>query len=293
MQGAAYYKNIATFDKGEFTGATNPEDDLAVMGRILPLVPQRFGNDTATATPLVGTLDAATGLYTAQVAGVVTDANGDWFSFISLEGSATLSVAVVTPWGDFQRANLDAQLTIINSAGAVVQTLNPASLDVPATVVGLPAMNRYYVAVQGVGSGDPATTGYSSYGSKGQYELTVVYTPPPQMQVASISMSRNWKDLTTKTAYKCTANVYVRDMLGMPLAGVKVTGVWTLTTGGVTTVTDMSDLTTAATGVAATFATVRSGAPGSCSFTMRTAAMPAYWYNAAIGVKSRTLSWSI
>jgi hypothetical protein len=188
---------------------------------------------------------------------------------------------------------LDAQLTIINSAGAVVQTLNPASLDVPATVVGLPAMNRYYVAVQGVGSGDPATTGYSSYGSKGQYELTVVYTPPPQMQVASISMSRNWYDLT-KTAYKCTANVYVRDMLGMPLAGVKVTGVWNLTTGGVTTVTDTSKLTTAAiTGVAATFATVRSGGPGSCSFTMRTAAMPAYWYNAAIGVKSRNLSWSI
>lgn len=107
-------------------------------------------------------------------------------------------------------------------------------------------------------------------------------------------MSRNWEDLTTKTAYKCTANVYVRDMLGMPLAGVKVTGVWTLTTGNVTTVTDMSDLTTAAiTGVAATFATVRSGAPGSCSFAMRTAAMPAYWYNAAIGVKSKTLSWSI
>jgi hypothetical protein len=255
-------------------------------------VPQRFGNDTATATPLVGTLDAATGLYTAQAAGIVTDANGDWFSFISLEGTATLSVAVVSPWGSFQRANLDVQLAILNSAGAIVTMLNPPSLNLPATVVGLPAMDRYYVAVQGVGSGDPATTGYSSYGSKGQYELTVVYTPPPQMQVASIAMSRNWYDFT-KTAYKCTANVYVRDMLSMPLAGVKVTGVWTLTTGGVTTTTDTSELTTAATGVAATFATVRSGAPGSCSFTMRTATLPGYWYNATIGVKSRTLSWSM
>jgi hypothetical protein len=68
-QGSSYYKPISTFDKGEFAGATNKQDDLATIGLTLPLRPQQFGNDAATATPLSAIVDPTTGLATAKAAG--------------------------------------------------------------------------------------------------------------------------------------------------------------------------------------------------------------------------------
>jgi len=41
--------------------------------------------------------------------------------------------------------------------------------------VTLPAAGRYFITLNPVGSGDPVTTGYSTYGSRGQYELLVTY----------------------------------------------------------------------------------------------------------------------
>ncbi|MBP7665961.1 MAG: Ig-like domain-containing protein, partial [Burkholderiaceae bacterium] len=54
----------------------------------------------------------------------------------------------------------------------------------------LPANGTYTLSVQGTGKGDPLTTGYSSYGSLGQYAVAVtVYTPGSLPPAAVISAS--------------------------------------------------------------------------------------------------------
>jgi hypothetical protein len=168
---------VTTFDRAEFPNAGNKQDDFAVIGFFLPRLPQQYGSDIATATPLNGTLDPATGLATAQAMGIVASAAGDWFSFAAAAGTATVSAAVLAPFGAANRANLDVQLTVFNAAGAALTTINPpgataATLGVPATAVTLPAAKTYYIAITGA-----AGEGYSEYASRGQFELSVVYTP--------------------------------------------------------------------------------------------------------------------
>lgn len=174
---------MTQFNKGEYAGSNNVQDDLAVIGGFLPLLATSAGSSQATAAPLAATVDAATGAATANVQGVVASAAGAWYSFQAAAGTVTLSAAVVAPWsGASNRANLDIQLVVYDADGTALATLNPAgadaaSLGVPATPVTLPASGTYIVAVTGAGAGDVASSGYSSYGSRGQFELTAVYAP--------------------------------------------------------------------------------------------------------------------
>jgi len=66
--------------------------------------------------------------------------------------------------------NLDAQLELLDSAGSVIASANPASATTTSDVasgmgaslaVSLPGPGTYYLAVDGVGALDPASSGYS------------------------------------------------------------------------------------------------------------------------------------
>jgi len=54
--------------------------------------------------------------------------------------------------------------------------------------VSLPAAGTYYVTLRPVGAGNPPTDGYSTYGSRGQFELRVAY-PVPRASSPSPSVS--------------------------------------------------------------------------------------------------------
>lgn len=181
-QGNAYYKSVSQFDLGEYTGSNNKQDDIAVMSSYLPLIPQENGVSMSTATPLTAAADPTTGLATAKASGVVTNSSGDWFTFTAAAGTATLSAAVTAPMaGTINRANLDILLTVYDAAGTAIAAINPPGADpvnglgVPPTAVTLPAAGAYYVAVTGAGG-----SGYSNYGSRGQFELTVAFPAPAQ-----------------------------------------------------------------------------------------------------------------
>ena len=70
-------------------------------------------------------------------------------------------------------------MRVLNAAGTVVAIatgLGIPSLDVPLRTTGV-----HYVSVAPAGSGSPATDGFSTYGSRGQYMLQVtvpIGTPP-------------------------------------------------------------------------------------------------------------------
>jgi PKD repeat protein len=185
IMGVGYSQALVQWSKGECTGANNAQDDYTVMqGNGLPLRTDDHGNTAAAATALSATV--ANGVNSAAAQGVIerpTDI--DVFAFTAGAGSATLTLtpAVRSP-------NLDALATLRDSAGAALATVNPVDALNASVTLTLPAAGTYYVFVQGTGKGDPKTTGYSSYGSVGQYALSATYpSAGSQAPVARITTS--------------------------------------------------------------------------------------------------------
>ncbi|MFC0624963.1 pre-peptidase C-terminal domain-containing protein [Kribbella deserti] len=170
IMGVGYYRGISQWSKGEYSGASNPEDDFAVAGSHgLPLRADDHGNGTSTATVLtIGT----------PIAGVSATADDvDVFRVeIGAAGNYTANATAAAIGG-----NLDIKLDLLNSAGTVVGTNNPAAGQTDAgTPTGLNAAitqnlqpGTYYLRVAGTGYGDPLSTGYTTYGSRGGFTLTV------------------------------------------------------------------------------------------------------------------------
>jgi len=107
------------------------------------------------------------------------------FAFSAAAGPAsfTLSPAARSP-------NLDALISLRNSAGVLLGQANPLDALNASLSLTLPVAGSYYLSVQGTGKGDPLVTGYSNYGSVGQYALSASYpSAGSQAPIAAISAS--------------------------------------------------------------------------------------------------------
>lgn len=185
IMGVGYYQSLVQWSKGEYAGANNVQDDYVVMQSSgLPLRADDHGNTAGTATVLAGS--SSNGTTTAAAQGVIerpTDV--DVFAFTAAAGNASITLKPAT-----RSANLDALITLRDSAGTVLATANPVDALNAGISVALPAAGTYYLAVQGTGKGDPLTTGYTSYGSIGQYALSASYaTAGSQAPTAAITAS--------------------------------------------------------------------------------------------------------
>ncbi len=164
IMGVGYYQQLVQWSKGEYAGANNTQDDYVVMQNTgLPIRADDHGNSIAAATPLAAS--TASGVTTVSGSGVIERPSDlDVFSFSAGAGSVTINVSPA-PRGP----KLDILATLRSSAGAVLATSNPVD-SLPATLTAtLPAAGTYYVIVDGTGKGDPLGTGYTDYGSVGQY----------------------------------------------------------------------------------------------------------------------------
>jgi PKD repeat protein len=183
IMGVGYYQPLVQWSKGEYATADNVQDDYAVMASNgLPLRADDHGNTVATATPLSGT--SAGGITTLAAEGVIErPSDVDVFSFTSGAGALSFNVspAVRSP-------NLDLLVELRNGAGTLLASANPVDA-LPATLsITVPLAGTYYLTVQGVGQGDPLTTGYSDYGSLGQYAVAgSVPSTTSQAPIASMS----------------------------------------------------------------------------------------------------------
>lgn len=74
------------------------------------------------------------------------------------------------------KANLDLSIELIDATGSIIAASNPGNL-ITAALSTTRAAGTYYLAVDGVGSGNPLTTGYSDYGSLGWYTLVGSFIP--------------------------------------------------------------------------------------------------------------------
>ncbi len=172
IMGAAYGRSVTQWSKGEYLDydGTNPNsgksaDDLAVITTWngFGYRPDDHGTGSAS-TPLTpGSGGRLTG---SGVIGRTTDVDG--FSFHSNGARVQLSVQPVP------EHDLDVALTLRTRAGAVVATTSPAT-TLGATLDAVLPAGDYELDVDGVGVGTPLAsppTGYTEYGSLGQYTLS-------------------------------------------------------------------------------------------------------------------------
>ncbi len=177
IMGVGYYKSITQFSKGDYASPTNTQDDFAVIATYAPLAGDDHGNTLATATLLSGPTVANGGT-------VERSTDADIFRFDTGAGPISLNIVSPSPSPD-----LHIKAELLNSAGHVLLTNDISSISAVFT----PTLDAgtYYLRISGVGEGDPKTTGYSSYGSVGNYLITgtIVYTPAKQAPKAIATAS--------------------------------------------------------------------------------------------------------
>jgi PKD repeat protein len=161
IMGNSYYRPITQWCKGEYVNANNTQDQLAVMQNYgAPLIANTHGNSLATATPVSG--------LTFTIGGtIMTRTDVDIFRFNTGAGAISFNVVDLTP-----EPNMNMNVQLLNASGAVVQTGIPSVTSV--TVASVVPAGTYYLKINGTGSGDPATNGYSNYASLGDYVATGV-----------------------------------------------------------------------------------------------------------------------
>jgi PKD repeat protein len=167
IMGVGYYQQLVQWSKGEYAGANNKQDDYVVMQATgLPIRSDDHGNTTAAATPLASsTVNGVTALAGSGL--IERPSDVDAFSFVAGAGAVTINVSPA-PRGP----KLDIVATLRDGAGNVLATSNPID-SLPATLTAtLSVPGTYFVTVDGIGKGDPLGTGYTDYGSVGQYTIS-------------------------------------------------------------------------------------------------------------------------
>ncbi len=190
IMGVGYYQPLVQWSKGEYPSANNTEDDLTIMsGYGFTVRPDDHGNSADSATPLVVANS------TSVSGGGIIEGTGDrdYFSFLTGAGTISLSVA-----GAARSANLDIRAELYDGSGSqVVSDSPPASLN--ASITRYVAAGTYTLVVEGVGNGDLAT-GYSDYGSLGEYSISGTIVNPgvlqPPVAVASATPTSGAAQLT-------------------------------------------------------------------------------------------------
>jgi hypothetical protein len=153
---------LTQWSSGDYGDATRPDqDDLAIIttrpGNGFGYRPDDHGNEIGTATEYVG----------ADITGVIERSDDmDLIRFFT----ASQIVATIAPAS--VGANLNILAEILDSSGSVIVTSDPqdslgANFELTVTA------GTYFLRVQGTGQGNPATDGYSRYGSLGQYSVSL------------------------------------------------------------------------------------------------------------------------
>ncbi len=165
IMGAPFGIGIVQWSNGDYTGASNQEDDLALIAagkNGIGYITDDYGNTGATATnfgrnSLGGVVQS--GLIT-------TNTDIDYFSFTTTGGNIQLSLKSPST-----SPNLNAQMTLYNSAGTELVTNNSAPSLASTLTQFIPA-GAYTVKVEGAAEGTFDAGGYSKYGSVGPYSIS-------------------------------------------------------------------------------------------------------------------------
>jgi hypothetical protein len=163
---------VAHWSKGEYTGATNNEDDLAIIASNLGYLPDDYGDTTATASEL----KLENGTYAADGT-IGAPGDVDVFSFTSDYPALRIVVRPRVVNGTSTGGRSDIQYELLDKTGKVLKTVNILCYNYAEDLfIDIKPGEKYYLRVTGVGYGDPMNatpTGYTAYGSRGNYRVTI------------------------------------------------------------------------------------------------------------------------
>ncbi|RLA43541.1 MAG: hypothetical protein DRR06_11860 [Gammaproteobacteria bacterium] len=180
IMGVGYYNNVTQWSSGEYSGATQPQDDIAIITNRLSLRDDDHSDSSASATELILTGGTAIEVSNPEAdadnifpenKGLIEDRNDvDTFTFVS--GGGTIDITATPAWDAYYRtsrrgANLDIELALLDDTG-VIAVSDPAD-DTFAQISFNSSAGRYYLQVTGVGNN---ISPYSDYGSLGQYFIS-------------------------------------------------------------------------------------------------------------------------
>ena len=165
IMGAPFTASVVQWSKGQYLNANNTEDDVVTISGSF------FGlgytvDDYASSTALAQNIPQLT-KGTISAAGVIeTSADLDLFRLDCGNGTLSVSIAGASP-----EPNLDAKLSLLNSAGTVVATSDPTG-TLAASLSSAVSQGIYYLRVAPSSEPNGSTVGYTTYGSIGAYTLS-------------------------------------------------------------------------------------------------------------------------
>ena len=168
--GASYYVPLVQWSMGEYANPSNTENDLNIITTQngFTFRPDDHSNFLSKATALSGTVSGEN--FNVNASGVIEfRTDSDWFKFRANAGTVNISAQ-----GGPANTMLDIELSLYDANGNLITTVNPSN-DVIATLNRSIGAGVYYLKIRGAALGDPLTTGYTDYGSLGQYTFTGTY----------------------------------------------------------------------------------------------------------------------
>lgn len=174
IMGAGYNANFTQWSKGEYSNATNLEDDLAILSNATNGFGYRTDDkgDTLPTAPTLA-LQAGSSTLVADAGIIEKNTDLDLMRFTAGTGTVNLQIrpAAVSP-------NLYLKAELLDNAGTVLLSRTATKSATTLTLSQSVAAGIYYLRVDGVampvaaGSSPPYAYDVSGYGSLGEYAVS-------------------------------------------------------------------------------------------------------------------------
>ena len=187
IMGSALSKALVQWSKGEYANANNPQDDIAIIAggaNGFGFIADEAGNTRASAAQ-PGFVDGLNSL-----SGVISSSSDVDYYHLSITSSKQVIIGALP--AEYS-PNLDIGMQLEDASGNVLAFANP-DLELGASINLSVPPGTYFLMVSGTGRGSTLGDGYSSYGSVGEYRLTVELKP-------------EWLDLSFGSGGKVTTTV--------------------------------------------------------------------------------------
>jgi len=187
IMGTGNLRNVSQWSKGEYSNSSEPQDDLAIISIKAPYRADDHGDTQAASTVWISSP-------INQAGRVETTGNADYFRFSTAAGSVSFSAnpyrCDTSTWG----GNLDILLELYDSNQTLVASDNPATLAT-ASISTTVAAGTYYLVLKPAAAGNPLAStpsGYTTYGSLGQYTITGGFVPTDSIALTSPRGGELW-----------------------------------------------------------------------------------------------------
>lgn len=213
LMGTGYNRHVSQWSKGEYTDASQPQDDVSIIADKLVYRGDDHGDLFSNATRIIsdaaGNVSVTTpqddphNLESANKGVIETAIDMDVFYFDTTGGS--VSLAVTPAWQEryTRGGNLDIHAALYDINSTLLLEDDPQTDTDSILITSLPA-GRYYLAIHGTGS---STSPYTDYGSLGQYFISGTLpavndgtAPVPNPMSWAIAPQASGRDSITMTA---------------------------------------------------------------------------------------------